>query len=104
MVKTRNLAYLVLIGVVAPGCVLSAGQPVRHIEYVYRCDAPTVVRVTQPPPPVRVEVRPAQLSARQVWVGGYWDWRASNWTWVDGRWEDPRPGVAWVPPRYDSRN
>ncbi|GBE38275.1 MAG TPA: hypothetical protein ENH31_08975 [Nitrospirae bacterium] len=56
----------------------------------------TVVRV--PPPPVRVEVRPAPPYAGTVWIGGHWQHKHRKWIWAPGHWKRrPGPGAAWAP-------
>ena len=44
-----------------------------------------------PPPPLRVEVRPARPHARAVWVPGHWKWvnRKVGYRWVPGHWRLP---------------
>lgn len=57
-----------------------------------------VTEVRTPPPPPRVEVRPAPPFPDSVWIEGHWAFRGGEWVWIDGHWERrPRPGAVWVP-------
>ena len=44
---------------------------------------------TPPPPPLRVEVRPARPGPKAVWVPGHWKWRgrARGHVWIPGHWK-----------------
>jgi hypothetical protein len=59
------------------------------------------VRVSVPPPALRVEVRPAAPSANHLWIDGHWAWRGGAHTWLGGHWAlPPNPGYTWVPARW----
>jgi hypothetical protein len=42
-----------------------------------------------PPPPAKVEVRPAAPGPKAVWVPGHWKWhgRRRGYDWVPGHWK-----------------
>lgn len=46
--------------------------------------------IKEPPPPVRVEVRPARPYSRAVWIPGRWKWRGrrrrGRYIWIPGHW------------------
>ena len=57
----------------------------------------TVVRMP-PPPPARVEIRPAPPTYRAVWINGHWKYKRNHWVWVSGHWiKRPGPKAIWVP-------
>ena len=59
------------------------------------------VRAVGPPPPLRLETRPAAPSGQHVWVAGYWAWRGGQPVWIPGYWGlPPRPGYVWIEPRW----
>jgi hypothetical protein len=63
---------------------------------------PQVMVVQEPPPPLRVEIRPGPPSGDYIWVGGYWHYNDHRWEWVGGRWAvPPEHRREWVAPRYD---
>ena len=62
-----------------------------------------VVRVG--PPRVIIERPGPRPGLRYVWMPGYYRWGGARYIWVPGRYEiPPRPGVAWVAPRWVQRN
>ncbi len=57
-----------------------------------------VYEVRTPPPPRRVDVRPAPPFTQAVWIEGHWQYRHRNWKWIPGYWKrPPRAGTVWVP-------
>ena len=56
--------------------------------------------VTDPPPPLRVEVRPSPPTEFAIWIDGYWAWGGNDYYWVPGHWERSPRGV-WVPGRWE---
>jgi hypothetical protein len=59
------------------------------------------IRVSAPPPPIRVEVPPPAPSARHQWIAGYWAWRGGKQVWLSGHWGvPPAPGYQWEPARW----
>ena len=90
------------------GCVVHeryVSRPVVVQETV-AVPAPVVsaeVVVSQPPPPVQVEVMPASPGVAFMWVPGAWVWHG-RWVWEAGRWSrPPHPGAHWVPHHYEQR-
>jgi hypothetical protein len=56
--------------------------------------------VTEPPPPLREDLRATQPSPTAVWVPGYWTWN-NGWQWTAGHWEQPpQQRTAWVPGQW----
>jgi hypothetical protein len=63
--------------------------------------APRVVIVEAPPPPPRVVVvRPEPPGVEAIWVEGHWQHTGIRFMWVRGQWISPRPGYAFVQPRW----
>jgi hypothetical protein len=63
------------------------------------------IRVTAAPPPLRVEVRPAQPSPAHIWIAGNWAWRMNAHAWMPGHWAlPPQPGYVWEPARWVNQN
>lgn len=62
----------------------------------------TSVYATTPPPPPKVETRPARPGPHAVWVDGHWNWSNSNYTWISGHWER-NPKGHWVSGRWEKR-
>ena len=61
-----------------------------------------IVVPTAPPLPVTEEVT-VSPGVGFVWVGGAWDW-VGHWVWENGHWaRPPRPGMTWVPHRFEYR-
>lgn len=56
------------------------------------------VYVPQQPPQVKVEVKPARLYPRVVWIQGHWKWRRRHhrYVWVPGHWKKAPTGRVWV--------
>lgn len=93
----RTLATLIC-GVVVAGAGCYADE--YAATPVYRAHPVTVA--VAPPPPVD-EVPPPQPYAGEVWMSGYWDWRADlgRHVWVAGHWGyPPRAGLAYMPPSW----
>ncbi len=59
--------------------------------------APRVVYVQEPPPPVKVEVKPPKPAPHAVWIPGHWKWNGRRYVWVPGHWELRPKGKTWVP-------
>jgi hypothetical protein len=53
-----------------------------------------------PPPPLRIELRPAAPAAHWFWVEGHWRWDGQRHQWEPGRWVEPRHGESHVPARW----
>lgn len=67
-------------------------------------EAPADEEATVAPPPMRVEVRPAQPSPAEVWMPGYWAWRGGRHVWTGGHWgAPPQPGLNWDAPKWENR-
>ena len=61
-----------------------------------------VIVVEQAPPPVIYEAVPPPPSRIHVWISGYYGWQHGRHVWVPGHYVmPPRPGVHWVPDRWD---
>ncbi|MCC7068001.1 MAG: hypothetical protein IT523_06060 [Burkholderiales bacterium] len=55
------------------------------------------------PPPLLVQVPPAEPFVGAVWVGGYWVWH-QRWVWSSGYWaRPPTLGYVWFDPYYEHR-
>jgi hypothetical protein len=55
-----------------------------------------------PPPPARVEVRPALPGPGFTWVAGYYYPVGGKYRWHAGYWSrPPYEGAVWVGPRHD---
>jgi len=64
-----------------------------------------VIFKSAPPPPASVAVLGKAPSSRYVWVPGYYKGVHRRYVWMAGRWAlPPRPGAAWVPPRWVARS
>ncbi len=59
--------------------------------------APRVVYVHEPPPPVKIEVKPPKPAPHAVWIPGHWKWNGRRYVWVPGHWELRPRGKTWVP-------
>lgn len=57
-----------------------------------------IAQTAPPPPPVQVEVRPAQPTLQSVWVAGHYSWEGGRWVWIPGLWSTPRAGYVWQEP------
>jgi hypothetical protein len=63
------------------------------------------VRVSAPPPPVRVETQPVRPSANHSWIPGYWAWRGGRHVWIGGHWGlAPGASMVWEPARWTNRD
>lgn len=96
-----NQSSLIKLGLVmaASSMLLVACESDRTVYRGGR--TPREIYVTEPPPPAVTEPMTASPGAGYVWVGGNWVWRG-HWTWEPGHWErPPRPGLVWMPPRYE---
>jgi hypothetical protein len=82
---------LLILVLLAPGCVIRAHGHIR----------PLVV-VDEAPPPPRENVEPAPR-AGQVWVRGYWQHHGGRWHWQRGHWQRARHGHVWVAGHWEQR-
>ena len=76
--KLVPLRIVLAIGLALPALALTQGcGPVIIESY-----AP------EPPPPSRVEIRPAQPGPRFAWQEGHWSWRPGpkRYVWLPGTW------------------
>jgi len=80
-------AAAAILGCALTGCVVAPARP------YYVGEAP----VAFAPPPPQVEYVGPPPVVGQIWIGGFWDWRAGRHVWIGGHWEAPRPGYRWVP-------
>lgn len=63
-----------------------------------------VAEIRTPPPPARVEVRPAPPFPGGIWIDGHWEHRHGDWVWSPGFWDRrPEPGAHWVPGHWEER-
>lgn len=67
-----------------------------------KAEAGVNVYLSVPPPPVRVEVRPAPRRG-YVWVPGYWDVKRHRHAWHDGYWVRERRGYYYSEPTWVKR-
>ena len=78
-------------------------DPVVSVYVDPPLEQPAPIAVQWAPPPMLVEVPPAQPYPDAVWTGGYWAWEG-RWFWSAGRWAPPpRPSFVWVQPYYEHR-
>ncbi|HEY7955616.1 MAG TPA: hypothetical protein VII38_09995 [Polyangia bacterium] len=93
--RTLMVAGLVALGGLAlGGCYgeLHAAYPRGEVAVPFGPPAP-VAQVPSPQPAIGT-----------IWTAGYWDWRPSlhRYQWMPGRWvRPPRPGVVYLPPRWE---
>jgi YXWGXW repeat-containing protein len=87
------------------GCLWSARARVQPVDVDVYEPTSSVVYVSEPMPPPRVEVvRTVAPSSDVLWVDGYWQWGGGGYVWTAGRWARPsRPGYVWLAPRYERR-
>jgi hypothetical protein len=78
--------YLIAVGVIA----LAA--------FSLGCAA--TVYAPGPPPPSKVEVKPAKPNAKAVWVSGHWKWNGNTYVWKSGYWAT-KPKGHWVPGHWE---
>lgn len=77
--------------------VMAGGQRV----VVTQEPAPAAVVLEAPPPPqVRFTDPPRSSITGAIWMPGHWTHGAEGFVWVDGRHIAPKPGHAFVPPRW----
>lgn len=63
--------------------------------------APAAVLTEAPPPPPANVLGPGETSiAGAIWVQGHWTHGADGFVWVEGQHIAPKPGHAFVPPRW----
>ncbi len=88
-------------GLLVPGCGYHDRPPATQVVV----SAPGELVVADAPPAPIVEVQPVCPGPDFVWIGGVWVWGpGGRWEWERGRWDrPPRPGVVWVPHRYETR-
>jgi len=79
------------------GLLMAGGQPV----VVTQEPGPAAVVLEAPPPPqVRFTDPPRSPFTGAIWVPGHWTHGAEGFVWVDGCHIAPKPGHAFVPPRW----
>ena len=72
-----TLGLALLIGSVAPGCVVRARGTMT---------AGGTGVVYQEPPAPRMDM-PSSQRPGFIWVSGRWTWSGNQWAWMDGHWE-----------------
>lgn len=89
-----------VLAVVIPALALVACRSdVRHPVYLPQMPG-SLVEVTSPPPPARVEIvpeEPQSSSGKPVWVDGEWTWRRGRWAWIPGKWLVAPAGAFFAP-------
>ncbi|MDH3201686.1 MAG: hypothetical protein OEM15_12405 [Myxococcales bacterium] len=79
------------------GLLMAGGQPV----VVTREPRPAAVVLEAPPAPEASVIDPPEAPLTgAIWVPGHWTHGTEGFVWVNGRFIAPKPGHAFVPPRW----
>jgi hypothetical protein len=60
--------------------------------------------IRTPPPPARVDIRPAPPFSGAIWIEGHWKHKHGEWVWKPGYWaKKPGPKSVWVKGHWQKR-
>ncbi len=90
------LSVLLLSQLLVLGCEKGGGgvRTGRHLPEKEK----KPIRVSQPPPPVKVEAVPLRRNEECFFRDGAWENDGSGWVWTKGEWILPPEGCYYAPP------